>query len=246
MDFITFQAEKFKKDFTVTIKELLATLKSSDDKVSINAIEMIAGVNRSIDVMERASVDAATKNGDTFKQEDVTEVGNNLLLLLDELSIVAANRGMHQCMLSLQELSMPVAMWIADNAGLIDKLDVVVNSIAGYANKLTDAKHLSMFCETIQKVVYAVTDEIKMDMEATNPMRPWRIMNLNWGIVATRSHDVEKMEMVFSQLIKNIPADARQFFKEGMQQMDVIDYPQAVKELVGKYNALMSKDENLH
>jgi hypothetical protein len=30
-------------------------------------------------------------------------------------------------------------------------------------------------------------DEIRRDVEQSNPMRPWRIINLNYGIVATRS-----------------------------------------------------------
>jgi len=81
-----------------------------------------------------------------------------------------------------------------------------------------------------------VTDPvIKSDLEAINPMRPWRILNLNWGIVATRSHNTELMAQVFDQMIKNIPADVQQFFDEGMQQMEIVNYPQGVRALMKRY-----------
>jgi len=246
MNFIAFQPETYRSDFSDAIEDLLPSLKSSDDEASANALEMIEAMQRSIDVMARASADYRSSMGKALQNDDISQIGDYALTLLDELSMVAANRGLQHNMSLLHRLSIPVAIWIADHEGKISKLDIVVNAVANYANELTSSEQLASFCEVIRKVIFSVTDEIKMDMEATNPMRPWRILNLNWGIVATRSHNAETMEMVFDQLIKNIPADAKQFFKEGMQQMEIINYPDHVKVVMDKYNNLFMDDSNLH
>jgi hypothetical protein len=246
MNFIAFEVEIVRSEFLSAIEELLPHLKAANNQASVGALDMIAAIDRNIDVMERVNADSRSTKEKPLKVDDINQIGDYALTLLDELSNVAANQNMQQSMLLLHRLSIPVAMWIADHGGKIAKLDVIVNAIASYANELTDAEQLAVFCEGIRKVVFSVTDDIKMDMEATNPMRPWRILNLNWGIVATRSHNAEVMEMVFDQLIKNIPADARQFFKEGMQQMEVINYPDHVKVVMEKYNNLFKEDSNLH
>ena len=246
MDFIAFQAEIVRSEFLEAIDELLPALKAVDSKASATALDLIQAMERNIDVMDRTRADFHSAKESALKNDDINQIGDYALTLLDELSNVAAIQNMHQSMLLLNKLSIPVAVWIAEHGGKISKLDVIVNAIASYANELTDSKHLAIFCDAIRKVVFSVTDEIKMDMEATNPMRPWRILNLNWGIIATRSHNVEMMEMAFDQLIKNIPADARQFFKEGMQQMEVVNYPDHVKAVMKKYNDLFKEDGNLH
>lgn len=246
MNFITFQPETYRDDFSDAIKDLLPSLKSGNDDVSKTALEMVVAVERSIDVMTRVNAEYEISKQSALSKDDINKIGDYILTLLDELSIVAANRGLQQTMLSLHRLTLPVAVWIADHNGKIDKLDIVVNAIAGYANELTDNKQMADFCETVGKVVNSVSDEIKMDMEATNPMRPWRILNLNWGIVATRSHNTDLMAVVFDQLIKNIPADVRQFFKEGMQQMEIVNYPDHVKTAMEKYYKLYQSDDNFH
>lgn len=242
MDFISFQAETYRTDFSAALEELLPSLKSSQDAVSKSALEMIVAMERSIDVMERVDADQNLKSKEYFQLDDITQIGEYSLTLLDEISTAAANRGLQHSVPMLYQLSMPVAMWVASHGGVITKLDIIVNAIATYANKLTDTHELEMFSEVIRRTLFSVSDEIKQDMEATNPMRPWRIINLNWGIVATRCHNAELMETVFDQLIKNIPADVAQFFAEGMQQMDVINYPDHVKSVMEKYNNLFKND----
>ena len=75
---------------------------------------------------------------------------------------------------------------------------------------------------------------------------PWRILNLNYGIVATRSHNPELIEQAYDSLAKNLPQDARQFFKEGLQQMEVIAYPDEVREVVERYNKMWGSESSLH
>jgi hypothetical protein len=43
------------------------------------------------------------------------------------------------------------------------------------------------------------------------------------------------MEPVFDQLVHNIPEDASMFFEQGMQQMEELDYPSNVREVMNRY-----------
>lgn len=246
MNFLEFKAGPYRNEFMQAIEDLALSLQASQQDDARAGNQMLAAMQQTIDVMERVDVDRQAQNAEPLQRDEISQIGEYALDLLDELSVIAANRGLQQSMRVLQRLSLPAAWWISRHGGRISKLDIVVNAIAGYANELQQHDELQQLCQGIGRVVEAVDDDIRRDLEATNPMRPWRILNLNWGIVATRSHDAEMMEQVFDQLIKNIPADVKSFFQEGMQQMDIIGYPQHVREVMGKYNRLVGNSDALH
>jgi hypothetical protein len=54
------------------------------------------------------------------------------------------------------------------------------------------------------------------------------------------------MEQAFAQLTSSLPEDAGQFFTEGMQQMDALDYPEPVREVMAKYHRQWNMDRSLH
>ena len=64
--------------------------------------------------------------------------------------------------------------------------------------------------------------------------------------MATRSHQLELIEQAYDLLVKNLPQDARQFFKEGLQQMDAIGYPDEVRAVVERYNQMWGAESSLH
>ena len=72
-------------------------------------------------------------------------------------------------------------------------------------------------------------------MDRSNPWRPWRVLNLNTGIAATRSLDPELMKQVFDQLVKRLPDDVSGFFADGKRQMDAQDVPQEVRDVLNQY-----------
>ena len=246
MNYFEFNPANYRQEFSHTINELSLSLQASEDEAAHNALQMIDAMQQSIDVMERIEADQHKMEHEPLESNDISQIGDYALTLLDELSVIAANRGLQQTMLLLHRLSLPVALWIAAHEGKINKLDIIVNAIASYANELTDAAQLEQLCNCMTTIVASVAAEISKDVEATNPMRPWRIFNINWGIVATRSHNAELIDEVYQQLMKNLPADIKNFFREGMQQMDVIGYPDHVRKVVEKYNRLVGNDESFH
>lgn len=246
MNFTGFIPAEYSDAFENVIQDLVPSLTAASDDESSDSGDMIQAMRGSIDIMARVESDQHSQQSEPLPATDITQIGDYALSLLEALSIQAANRGLQKTMLQLQRLSLPVALWVEQHQGTVNKLDIVVNAIASYANEITEPKQLAELCQAISCVVAVVGDDIRRDIEATNPMRPWRVLNLNWGIVATRSHDVALMEQVFEALIKNIPADANAFFREGMQQMDIIGYPDHVRQVMEKYHKQLGNDARLH
>jgi hypothetical protein len=146
----------------------------------------------------------------------------------------------------LTRLAIPICLWIARQGGHINRLETVVNSLAAYANELQDTAQIAGLANVIREIIDAASDEIRSDIEQTSPMRPWRIINLNYGIVATRSYDPQLMDEAYGVLVENLPQDAREFFREGMQQMDIVGYPEEVREVVEKYDRMWGSGDTLH
>ncbi len=232
--------------FESIVEGLILSLQSADNETSQQTLKMIDALRQNFQIMQRLSSDVSHNNSPNISAEEVSKIGDYALNLLDEISVSCASRGLQKQMLDLHRMSLPVANWLKMHSGQIKKLDIIVNAIASYANTIQETKQLEVLCELIGRVIEVTEPSIKQDLEATNPMRPWRILNLNWGIVATRTHNTEIMQQVFDQLIKNLPLDSQQFFNEGMQQMDAVGYPQPVRDVMKKYAGGFGVDGVLH
>lgn len=245
MDF-SFNARTFRTLFHASVDEYVLSAPATDDENSPH--NLVMAMEQAIDVMQRADSDAAVDSelaGGAVNSDDITRIGDYALSLLDVMaSHIEESSG--QPDRELMRLAIPVALWIEQHGGRIEQLDIVVNALAGYANNLHDTAHLAELCKVFSRVIAAAADDLKQDLEQTSPMRPWRILNLNYGIVATRSHDTQLIEQAYATLVKNLPQDARQFFREGMQQMEIIGYPQEVREVVEKYDSMWGADSTLH
>ena len=243
MDFDPVELGKHLDEYTA---DLLLSLKAENDEQAQNSIQMIDALKSNIDIMQRVDSDYQANGVDSITLNDINQIGDYAMTLIGELAMAAGNRGLQQVMIKLTRLSVPVSAWLVSHKGKILQLEIVVNAIASYANELTDTELLEQLCQHIENIMQAIEDDVKRDLEATNPVRPWRILNLNWGIVATRSHNAELIDRVYAQLIKNIPADIHGFVTEAMQQMDIIGYPDHVRKVVAKYYSSLGYDQALH
>ncbi len=246
MNFFEFKAERFLKELQRASMDLWLSLNAGMESNDDDGLRILAALQQNIDVMQRVDADRQNKNAIPLGGDEISRIGDYALKLLDELATIAGGRGMQQCMRALQRLSIPLAQWIAEHDGRIRTLDIIVNAYAAYANETEQPDKLQQISDSIGITVHAVADDIRRDLEPADPLRPWRILNFNWGIVATRSHDLNTMQRVFDQMMENIPADARFFFREGLQQMDVVAYPDHVRALMEKYNRLVGNAESLH
>jgi hypothetical protein len=54
------------------------------------------------------------------------------------------------------------------------------------------------------------------------------------------------MEQAFESLIEHLPEDAPSFFREGMEQMNALDYPEQVRAVMARYYQRWCVPERLH
>jgi hypothetical protein len=244
MDF-SFNAGTFRTLLHSAVAEHIADI-AADSSAEETPEQLLAGMEQAIDVMERADSDAAARQGErVLSDAEISEIGEYALGLLEAIVERVENASGHQSR-ELIRLAIPISLWIARQGGHISKLELVVNSLAAWANELQDTLQIADLTRIIREIIDATSDEIRRDLEQSNPMRPWRIINLNYGIVATRSHDPELMDQAFAQLVENLPNDARAFFREGMQQMDIVGYPDEVREVVERYDRMWGSGDTLH
>lgn len=182
------------------------------------------------------------KSIDNFEMKNLGDYGLNLL---QDMEYWAELLEQHQAKQEIENMTIPVALWAARHLETLSILEPVVNTLSTLANSTTDTQFLSHLVSIIGEIIEAVAPDIKQDLDNLDPNRPWRLLNLNYGIVATRTHDPEIMETVFSQLLSRLPNDAPEFFKEGMQQMDIVGYPDHVRSVMEKFY-LQSNKRTLH
>jgi len=171
-----------------------------------------------------------------FSDEEITTLGDRSINLFNELVYLAERLKLDTARENLDEGIIMMAMWLANHNASIRMLEPVVDALAKYANSTKDPAILKLFSGYVRDVINAVDPNTKPAIGKTDMTSPWRILNLNYGIVATRSHDAEIMDSAFSTLVKNVPEAAFDFFSQGMEQMDALDYPQHVREVMGKYH----------
>jgi hypothetical protein len=248
MDF-SFNAKQFRSMLEQAVEDGIEASPLAQDAES-SPERLLAAMGQAIDVMQRAEADISSESSENVvEQKDISQIGDYVLTLIEGLvgHVQAASdaQAINQSR-TLMRLTLPVAMWVVHCGGRLDKLDLIVNALADYANEFREPPQLAELTRVIARIIQAASEPVKQDLEQTNPMRPWRVLHINYGIVATRSHEPKLIEAAYDSLVKNFPQDARQFFREGKQQMDIIGYPQVVREVVERYDQMWGAESTLH
>lgn len=174
-------------------------------------------------------------------EDEADRLGDHGLSLLADLASWASQLGLDNARREIQKITLPIADWVVRHGARLRNIELMVDALAATANGLGDPKALEVLAQFMGRVVQAVAEPIKQDLEKANPGRPWRILNLNRGIVATRAHNTALMEQVFDDIVRYLPDDASQFFREGMQQMEALNYPLDVRAVMQRYYTAWSQ-----
>ncbi len=203
-----------------------------------------------LEAMVRTEASLAAEDGaagaSRATPEDITELGEYAFNLFNATLAWAQRLNLDEVIDGMQELSIALALWIARHGGYLYTAEPVADALALYANRTREPSGLAALYEVMGEVLAAIAPALRQDLEKTNPGRPWRVLNLNRAIVATRTHRPELMEQAFAVLIENLPEDAPQFFSQGMEQMDLLNYPSHVREVMDKYYQQWSVKRSLH
>jgi hypothetical protein len=177
----------------------------------------------------------AERNGVQLDHGKVTELGDYGITVLMDLGNWARQLDLNGTDAELDQIALALADWVIRHGGEIRTLEPVVDSLARMSNRARDSEMLETLADTMTRVIHATSDSARKDHAKTRPSEPWRTLHLNRGIVATRTHNIGLMEQVFEELIQDLPMEARQFFADGMQQMDRFDYPSPVRAVMARY-----------
>jgi hypothetical protein len=176
---------------------------------------------------------------------ELTTLGEYGMHLLEQLSEVATRCGQADLAREIEHLSLPFALWLARRGAEIRRLAPVVNALAHHANQVSQPQSMvglyTCFCEVVEALSPNCEEPGNND-----PHHPWRLLLLNRAIVATRSHNPELMVPAFDAIVEQLPADAENFFAEGMEQIMVIDYPEQVKAVIRRYFLAHARPKKLH
>lgn len=142
---------------------------------------------------------------------------------------------------TIQISILSLAVWIHDHSGILQQLENIVNALSQTANQTNEPEALIKLHKIAEKITNSTHEMIKADIDKSEPGRPWRILNLNHGIIATRTHNIDIMDSVFEQLLQRLPDDAANFFADGMKQMELIGYPDHVKHVMEQFYNLTNK-----
>ncbi len=182
-----------------------------------------------------SSINQQAADNHIISSTEATEIGDHGFILLLKLVNLMEKLDLPYRRKEIEQISLIFARWVIHYRGQLKHIEPIVNAFAQTANSLQDKKSLLELVELMSMVIDASSDEIKYDLESSNLYRPWRLLHINRGIVATRTHNPDIMKKVFDEMILYLPQDAASFFSEGMQEMDTLDYPPNVRKLIEEY-----------
>ena len=195
--------------------------------------QLMQALEQFFDVTETVNQQAADDH--IISSTEATEIGDHGFILLLKLVDLMEKLDLPHRRKEIEQISLIFARWVIHYHGQLKHIEPIVNAFAHSANSMKDKKSLLALVELMSLVVDASSDEIKHDLESNNIYRPWRLLHINRGIVATRTHDADIMKKVFDEMILYLPQDAASFFSEGMQEMDALDYPPNVRNVIEEY-----------
>lgn len=192
-----------------------------------------------------ATVNHQASEDHIISRAEATDIGEHGFTLLLKLINLMEKLDLPHKRKEIEQISLIFARWIIHYHGRLNHIDPIVNAFAHSANNMQDIDSLTALVELMSMVVDASSDVIKHDLETSNLYRPWRLLHINRSIVATRTHDTAIMKKVFDEMIFYLPQDAASFFTEGMEEMDALNYPDNVRQLIEEYYLHQPKI-NLH
>lgn len=167
--------------------------------------------------------------------EVMSELAHYALDLVDRLSYQLRQLDIHDQRDNLARVFVSLAAWFARRGAVVDNLAGAAEGFANLVNGEQDQGELAGMSRVADELLEAAADDIKLDQDRSDPWRPWRVLNLNSGVAATRSLDARLMEETFEKLGRRIPYDMPGFIADGIYKMDAQNVPQEVRDVMTRY-----------
>lgn len=155
--------------------------------------------------------------------------------LLDRLSYLVRQLELMDHRNDMSRLFASMGVWLARQEATLDNLEGTADGFGWLVNGINDTRELAEMCGLMEEVIAATSETLQLDQERANPRRPWRVINLNCGIAATRSLDAELMDRTLEKLGRRLPYDMPGFLADGRRQIMLQEVPEAVREVMNRH-----------
>lgn len=225
----------------IGVIEPLTVSERSAENMAGNPAEIVTSLQQLRDIVQNSA-----EQPGKLKASEVTEIGEFTMQLLSDTSQTLQRLNDTDLQQQNGILAVSIALWVGAQGGQINMLEPLVDTLAWLANHLEDEQSLAELSNILGDLMNACSLAITSDLDNTNPGRPWRVLNINRGIVATRSYNTALIRDAYETLIKNLPHDAAGFFTQGLSEMDRVGYPEPVREVVQEYADRHSPTNTIH
>ncbi len=168
-------------------------------------------------------------------EPDLTELGDYGIHILEEFALQSNHLGLENKENVWEHLAVSLARWIALQGGELQTLSIVVNGLAYIANHSENQAQLEQLYLVMGEVCDASTPPEHLSEPNGEVENPWRMLLINRAIVATRTLSPRLMEEAFSDITVHLPETAPDFFREGMEQVEIQNYPEQVRDVIQRY-----------
>lgn len=124
--------------------------------------------------------------------------------------------GFDDASLPVAELAVGVALWALRHGVALTVVEPVANALALLSNEAPDKPGLSAVYGLMHGIVGHVSPALSPDLERSDPMRPWRLLNVNLAITAIRTEDEALITQAFDQLDRALPDERAGFYAEAL------------------------------
>jgi hypothetical protein len=170
-----------------------------------------------------------------LESEELAEFAEHGLDLLDRLAYQLLVLEVMEHRENMAVIFASIGLWLSRREAVLENLEGIADGFGRITNGLNDQQDLAEVCRMMEEIAEAASDQIRMDVDTGNPYRPWRVLNLNAGIAATRSLDPELIERTFDNLGRRLPGDMPGFLADGKRQILVQNIPDAVSDLFDRF-----------
>jgi hypothetical protein len=170
-----------------------------------------------------------------LEQEELNEFCAYGLDLLDRLDFLVRKIEIMDKRDTVARMFASMGVWVARQGATIDNLQGTADGFGIIVNGTTETDDLRSLCEQMEEVIEAASVRLQLDEDRGDAWRPWRVINLNAGIAATRSLDPQLMERTFERMGRRLPYDISGFLADGMRQATIQNVPDAVRDVIREY-----------
>ncbi len=204
--------------------------KMNGDKAEHAPPNLIKTVYEIFDIFEK--LDKQYGSEGPLPLEDASEVADHCIRYLAELGNWLPRLSLGKYQGDLDYTMVGVALWAVRHECDIGVPEPIVNALAIRANDAGSKEELAAVYGIQQGVLKHMAPRFQHDLEKSNPQRPWRILNLNFAIVAIRSQDMRMMSYAFKTLGDHLPEECAGFFEEAIRLAQHPAFSDEVKDIL--------------